>query len=388
MERSRGTTAPARIAAEPAPGMENTADVLVLRHVSKKYRSVTAVDDVSFSVRKGEFVSILGPSGCGKTTLLRIIAGFTDPDAAAVEIDGVSMNGVPPHRRNTAMVFQNYALFPHISVFDNIAFGLRMRRLSYAEIDARVRDGMRLVRLKGLEDRMPGQLSGGQQQRVALARALVVQPTVLLLDEPLSNLDAKLREEMRIELKQLQRQIGLTMVYVTHDQEEALAMSDRVIVMNLGVIEQIGSPAEIYERPRTEFVADFIGTSNFFKGVVEIKEGVPIVSLDGGGLLRLEPTDQLKSGERVLIAVRPEKMTVVAADAEGSADVGNAFRATIENIAYLGPVMRLLLRVFEGGREVLVDASSTRETQQYRVGEKVMVLIDPGTCFRVKSPGV
>ena len=244
-----------------------------LRGVTKTFGRVRAMDAVDLEVRKGEFLSLLGPSGSGKTTTLRVIAGLVEPTAGEVLIGGRVMTQVPVHRRNLAMVFQNYALFPHLSVFENVAFGLEMRRMSRTEVTRRVADALALVRLPGFEARYPQQLSGGQRQRVALARAIVVQPSVLLLDEPLGALDKKLRESMQVELKALQRTLGVTTIFVTHDQEEALTLSDRVAVMNDGRIEQLDTPVEVYERPRTRFVSDFIGVSNFLEGEVTHGDG-------------------------------------------------------------------------------------------------------------------
>ena len=232
------------------------------------YGATPVLHDVDLDVHKGELVSLLGPSGCGKTTTLNIIAGFLEPSRGTVSLGGRVVNQVPPYRRNTGMVFQSYALFPHMNVFDNVAFGLRIRRLPAAETARRVREALALVRLEGLGDRAIRQLSGGQQQRVAIARALAIDPLVLLMDEPLSNLDAQLRRQMRVELRRLQRQVGITTIFVTHDQEEALTLSDRLVVMNHGRIEQVGTPVELYRKPRTAFVAQFLGHPNFLSGEV------------------------------------------------------------------------------------------------------------------------
>src|SRR6266403_5445609 len=250
--------------------------------VSKIYDGhVRAVDAVAMEIRQGEFFSLLGPSGCGKTTSLRMIAGFETPTNGVIRVDGADITHVPAHKRDMAMVFQNYALFPHRTVGENVAFGLRMRGLEKETIARKVKTALAMVELSGMEDRRPGQLSGGQQQRVALARAIVIEPRVLLCDEPLGALDKKLRQSMQFELKQLQRKLGLTMVFVTHDQEEALAMSDRIAVMNAGKVEQIGAPSDIYDRPSTRFVADFIGDTNLFRGEVIRDEGArPVLRVD------------------------------------------------------------------------------------------------------------
>lgn len=323
-----------------------------VEQVTKRYGSVTAVDQISFLVREGEFVSLLGPSGCGKTTTLRIIAGLTRPDGGVVEISGRNVNDVPAYQRNIGMVFQDYALFPHMIVAENIAFGLRMRGVAVAQIRDRVRRALELVQLPGLEDRYPRQLSGGQQQRVAVARGLAIEPAVFLLDEPLSNLDLKLRMQMRLELRQLQRKLGITTVFVTHDQGEALNLSDRVIVMDAGRIVQSGSPVEIYEQPRTRFVAEFIGESNFFEGeVVDARNSRAVVRTPAGLLLQSAASASMARGERVLVVVRPERIRVVR-DGEGTA--ANNVRGRIEHISYSGASTRYLVRL-QTGHAVLVD---------------------------------
>jgi ABC-type Fe3+/spermidine/putrescine transport system ATPase subunit len=244
---------------------------LRLAGLTRRFEGYLAVDGVSLDVADGEFLTLLGPSGCGKTTTLRMIAGFLNPDTGDIWFGDKRMTEVPPHQRNTAMVFQSYALFPHMSVADNIGFGLMMRKVAKAERDRRVAEAIEIVSLTGLEKRKPGQLSGGQQQRVALARAIVTRPDILLFDEPLSNLDAKLRERVRIEIRDLQKRLGITSIYVTHDQDEALVMSDRIVVMNKGRIEQIGEPGSIYRRPKTAFVADFLGLANIVDGTLEAR---------------------------------------------------------------------------------------------------------------------
>ncbi len=257
---------------------------LELDRLTRRFGDVVAVDHLSLQVRQGELLSFLGPSGCGKTTVLRLITGFLRPDEGKVHIRGRVMNPVPPHRRDIAMVYQNYALFPHLTVWENVAFGLRMRHLPAAEMTTRVRQALELVHLPGLEDRYPGQLSGGQQQRAALARAIVVRPAVLLLDEPLSNLDAKLRVQVRAEIRELQQQLGMTTIFVTHDQEEALSLSDRVAVMHGGRVEQLGTPQQIYERPASDFVMRFVGSVNLWPGRVIARQGLHTIVAVGGGL--------------------------------------------------------------------------------------------------------
>jgi putative spermidine/putrescine transport system ATP-binding protein len=294
---------------------------------------IRAVDGVSLEIAEGEFFSLLGPSGCGKTTTLRMIAGFEMPDEGRIRVRGADITDLPPEKRNMGMVFQNYALFPHRTVAENVAFGLRMRKLPKADIESRVRRALAMVRLEGLEDRRPAQLSGGQQQRVALARAIVIDPTVLLCDEPLGALDKKLRQAMQFELKELHRRLGLTLVYVTHDQEEALTMSDRIAVMRAGRIAQLGTPREIYDRPRSRFVADFIGDTN-------ILEGEP----RAGGLLLpggwISPVASLPAGVRA-IALRPEQVRL-SAPGSGLVD------AVVEEVNFLGDSMLLKLGLPEG----------------------------------------
>ncbi|MFC4009326.1 ABC transporter ATP-binding protein [Nonomuraea purpurea] len=280
------------------------------------YEGARVLDLERLSIRKGEFLSILGPSGCGKTTLLNSIAGFVRPTAGRIVIDGSDVTDRPPYRRGLGMVFQNYALFPHMTVAANVAYGLRVRRLDRAEREERVREALRLVGLEGYAERRPKQLSGGQQQRVALARALAIRPAVLLLDEPLSNLDAKLRREMRVELRAIQRRIGTTMIFVTHDQEEALALSDRVAVMNGGRIEQLGTPDEVYRRPATRFVAQFIGAANVLEGTVTASG-----ELDVGGITVGCGPLPVGVGEHAVVAIRPERIRLRTADEPGSTGI-------------------------------------------------------------------
>jgi spermidine/putrescine ABC transporter ATP-binding subunit len=321
------------------PALPPEAPSVLARGVSKRFEEVTAVDDVSLRVERGEFFSLLGPSGCGKTTLLRLIGGLERPTAGRIEIGGADMTGVPAHRRPVNLVFQQYALFPHLTVAENVGFGLRYQGLRRAAEAARVSEALALVRLAGLERRRPDQLSGGQRQRVALARALALAPQVLLLDEPLSALDRKLREEMQFELKSLQRRVGITFLLVTHDQEEALAMSDRVAVMHAGRVEQVGSPAEVYESPATPFVASFLGASNFWLAEVAAVsgEGLALV-LPGGGSLTVPvpPGRTFTSGDTVRLLVRPEKLTLTAIPKERGKERGPALPVTVGDRVYQG----------------------------------------------------
>jgi ABC-type Fe3+/spermidine/putrescine transport system ATPase subunit len=328
---------------------------LEVRNLVKTFGKVTAVDNVSFKVEQGEVVTLLGPSGCGKTTTLRMVAGFEKPNAGEVEIAGrvvVSTNRrihVPPERRDIGMVFQSYAIWPHMTVFENVAFPLNVRRAGRREIKQRVEETLELVGLGNLSDRPAILLSGGQQQRVSLARALVYSPSILLLDEPLSNLDAKLREQMRIELKRLQQKLGFTVLFVTHDQIEAMSLSTQLALMNQGRIEQFGAPQDVYEHPHTPFVEDFLGRILRFRGkIVEKQHGFEIVEFDG---LKNVPVripasrDGDSVGKRVLVAIRPEDARLERADGGGRA---NVIPCDIENILHLGRELELVLRV--GGR--------------------------------------
>jgi spermidine/putrescine transport system ATP-binding protein len=310
----------------------------------KRFADVTAVAGINLQMPPGEFFSLLGPSGCGKTTTLRLIAGFERPDEGQILLDGVDMAETPPHKRNVNTVFQNYALFPHLSVADNVGFGLRYKDASKDEARKRIGDALALVRLEGLERRRPSQLSGGQQQRVALARALILNPAVLLLDEPLGALDAKLRKALQIELKSLQEEVGITFIYVTHDQEEALTMSDRLAVMSNGRVEQVGTPSQIYEEPRTTYVADFLGVSNLMQATAEgqAQSGRCRVKL-GDATLEAGQGDTSAHGE-VKIVIRPERVRVEPQDTGGD----NRVPAMVDRVVYVGSVMHLMLTLAHG----------------------------------------
>src|SRR5438046_5190941 len=294
-----------------------------IQKLTKKFGDTIAVNDVSLEVRDGELFTLLGPSGCGKTTLLRLLAGFYQPDSGEIRFGDRIVSGLLPYERNIGMVFQNYALWPHMTVEANVAYGLKLRKLATAEIAARLAEGLRKVNLTGFESRYPGQLSGGQQQRVALARALVLNPDILLLDEPLSNLDAKIRVQVRAEIRKLQQELGITTIYVTHDQEEALSLSDRVAVMKDGRVLQVGAPKELYERPRTRFVADFVGTNNLVPGRVTEWAGAELVVDTAVGRLRAVPSGPVV--DRCVLAIRPEN---VALDSRSAPD-GNLVRGRI-----------------------------------------------------------
>ncbi|MDQ2915181.1 MAG: ABC transporter ATP-binding protein [Chloroflexota bacterium] len=327
---------------------------LRVEHVTKRFGTVPAVDDVSFSVPRGSFATLLGPSGCGKTTTLRMIAGFYDPDEGDIVLGGRRINNLPAHRRGTAMVFQDYALFPHMTVKDNVGYGLRIAKVSKADRERRVTETLAFVGLNGLEDRWPSQLSGGQQQRVAVARALVIEPQVLLLDEPLSNLDAKLREQLRVEMRILQRRLGMTFVYVTHDQEEALSLSDWIAVMNKGKVEQAGTPWDIYYHPRTEFLADFVGSVNLVPArVAELADGSVSVSFGAHrASVRRPPDVKLFAGQEVKLCVRPESFAISPAGASTERN-GLSLTGTIARRAFLGDTMRYWVKVDD--REWIVD---------------------------------
>ena len=315
---------------------------LELREVRKAFGPVRAVDGVSVQVSKGEFLSLLGPSGCGKTTTLRLVAGFERPTAGDVLLQGIAVNDVPPYRRDVNTVFQHYALFPHLTVFENIAFGLRVRRRPFEEIRRRVAEMLEVVQLPGYEARLPNQLSGGEQQRVALARALINHPSVLLLDEPLGALDLLVRKHMQLELKRIHRAVGVTFVYVTHDQEEALTLSDRVVVMNRGRVEQVGIPTEVYERPATPFVLHFVGSSNTFEGMVEEAEGSVCSIRTADGLVLAAPRpDALAPGQRALAAVRPERVRL----GDPPAEAENRAEGAVEDVIFQGVLTHLLVRI-------------------------------------------
>jgi ABC-type Fe3+/spermidine/putrescine transport system ATPase subunit len=312
-----------------------------LQRVLKRFGAVTAVDGADLEIGDGELFTLLGPSGCGKTTLLRLMAGFYAPDAGEIWFGERRVDGLRPYERNIGMVFQNYALWPHMTVRANIAYGLKLRKLTAAAIAERVAAGLEKVNLAGLELRYPGQLSGGQQQRVALARALVLNPDILLLDEPLSNLDAKIRVQVRAEIRKLQKDLGITTVYVTHDQEEALSMSDRVAVMREGRVLQVASPKELYERPAGHFVADFVGTNNFLDGTCRVLAGGRTVVETALGIVRGTATPRLAAGQRCVLAVRPENIAL------GDAHE-NTFAGKVMLAAYLGSTLRYDVEVQDG----------------------------------------
>jgi spermidine/putrescine transport system ATP-binding protein len=347
-------------------------DVIVrLEHVHKHFDAVRAVTDVSLSVQRGEFVTLLGPSGCGKSTLLRMIAGFEDPDAGRIEVDGVDVRDEPAHHRPVNMVFQSYALFPHLNVFDNVAFGLRRRKIAASEVKKQVESYLHLVSLDTLGERFPAQLSGGQQQRVALARALVNRPKVLLLDEPLGALDLKLRRRMQVELKQLQRELGISFVYVTHDQDEALTLSDRIAVMNNGRILQVGSGREIYDRPTSQFVANFLGEANVLSAKLVGGPG-KLQALVDDRLVPVRQSGVPNTGE-VLLAIRPEHLRLSTDPHDGQ------MRCTVEDKLFLGNGLVIYLR--NQAQQLLTVRNSDRALfDKLSPGQTVYVDWDDEDC--------
>jgi iron(III) transport system ATP-binding protein len=340
-----------------------------IEDVRKCYGPVTALDGVSLQIEAGELFFLLGPSGCGKTTLLRCLAGFLLPDAGRVCLGGDDITRLPPRLRDTAMVFQAYALWPHMSVAQNVAYGLRVRGVARAEADRRVAEALRLVRMEGFGDRRPTQLSGGQQQRVALARALVVRPRVLLLDEPLSNLDARLRDELREEIRRLHRETGLTMVYVTHDQKEALSLADRLAVLDHGRVVQVGPPLQVYNRPVNRFVAGFLGDCNFLEGTVRrAGQDSCEVQTKAGVLTGVPASGAAPVGSSVVCSIRPHALT------PASAGAANAIRATVEQTAFLGELLHVRLLAAGTALEMVRLA---HEAGELRPGQEVALTVAP-----------
>jgi spermidine/putrescine ABC transporter ATP-binding subunit len=354
---------------------------LRLEGLSKAFKEVKAVDGLSLDIEAGEFLSLLGPSGCGKTTTLRMIAGLETPDDGRVVLGDEEITYLPPYRRNIGMVFQDYALFPHMTVNDNVAFGLQMRKVPSADAEKRVQRALEMVHLGGLGKRKPSQLSGGQQQRVALARALVIEPELLLLDEPLSNLDAKLRAEMRVELGLIQREIGITTLFVTHDQEEALTLSDRIVVMRDGRIVQMGSPSGIYEGPTNEFVASFLGQENFFKGdVAEVEANrFQIKTADGLGIWSscVGGGEVARNGE-ALVVIKKERIRISLTSTPGAE---NSFPAGVKFVTYLGPIINYLCSM--GDHEVVINIQNEAGIPAFKRGDSVYLEWDSDDCIRV-----
>ena len=355
------------------------AEKLVLQDVTKSYGDFAAVKGISFAMAEGECVALLGPSGCGKTTTLRMVAGFLRPDRGTILIDGspvaTAARSLPPHQRDVALVFQSYAVWPHRTVFGNVAYGLKLRRMPKREVETRVNAMLSVVQLSGLGGRYPGELSGGQQQRVSLARSLVISPSILLLDEPLSNLDATLREEMRFELKAIQRRLGITMLYVTHDQSEAMVIADRIVVMNHGLIEQIGRPEDVYIRSATPFVAGFVGLTNFLRGRMAGPGGASGASVEVRGVGRLEvapgdgPSRLAAGGAEVTLNIRPEDIRLAA---EGGGGLPNLLPGVVKDRAFLGSFLDYRVQV----GEALLRVQAPKECLFER-GARVSVRLDP-----------
>jgi putative spermidine/putrescine transport system ATP-binding protein len=349
---------------EPAGQHANAPDVR-LAAVRKRYGDVVAVDSVDLDVGRGEFFTLLGPSGSGKTTCLRMIGGFERPDAGAIELAGRDVTGLPPTERDVNTVFQDYALFPHMTVAANVAYGLRVKRIARAERGERVREALAMVRLEGFDDRRPGQLSGGQRQRVALARALVNRPRVLLLDEPLGALDLKLRQQLQVELKRIQSEVGITFVYVTHDQDEALSMSDRIAVMDAGRVLQVGTPQEVYDEPDSTFVAGFVGVSNVLELDVErVERGVADLRLGARDRVRADVDAAVAPGASAVVTVRPER---IALHAQPPNDDGRCRAVgTVREGLYAGPVSRFVVELEGGGQLMVVRQNSEEALEEVR----------------------
>ncbi|TMG13873.1 MAG: ABC transporter ATP-binding protein [Chloroflexi bacterium] len=377
--------------AAPAAGRQHSASatdaVVVLDHVSKRFGGVVAVDDLSLDVMRGEFFSMLGPSGCGKTTTLRMIGGFDAPSEGVVRLDGRDVTDLPAYRRDVNTVFQSYGLFPHLNVFDNVAFGLRRRHVGGAEVNRRVQEALELVSLAGYGKRRPGQLSGGQQQRVALARSLVNHPQVLLLDEPLGALDLKLRKQMQLELKRIQGEVGITFIFVTHDQEEAMTISDRIAVMNHGRIEQLGRPEDVYERPATQFVAEFLGASNLLDGVYRgTLDGWGSVELAGGDSIRIPAPPSALVGDKLKVGIRPEKLHLYPDGREAPSD-HNSIAAILRNAVFVGVSYQYFFDA-GGGRQLSAFDRNAGGGPIAGPGEKVRVAWKPEHTFVIPADGM
>lgn len=371
---------------EAVQGSGSHKNDVEIKGAFKQFGANVVLNGIDLEVKQGELLTLLGPSGCGKSTTLNLIAGFLDPDRGEVHIKGNNVTKVPPYKRDLGMVFQTYSLFPHMTVYENLSFGLKLRKVGKAEQKKKISKALELVKMSGLENRYPRELSGGQRQRVAISRALVVEPELLLLDEPLSNLDAKLRHELRAEIKRLQKEIGVTTIFVTHDQEEALSMSDRVVVMNAGKIEQISTPTEIYNHPKTEFVFQFIGKSNCFEGNVSavdkrkvaVKIGSDITHVDTNNVMGND--SDLKTGDEVKLYIRPEKLQIVSLDEKFSSPL-DFHRAKISQINYLGTSWEI--NVLLQGKSIQVLTSAFDSSWQN--GSEVLIGWSPSEVMLVKK---
>ena len=362
--------------------MNNNQWMLILHDIHKFYDRLEVLKGITMEVRKGELVTFVGPSGCGKTTLLRIIGGFTPLDSGEVILDGQKIDHLPPNLRDTRICFQNYALFPHMTVADNISYGLKIKRWKKGKIQERVEELLKLVKLEGLGGRMIDKLSGGQQQRVALARALSLEPKVLLLDEPLSNLDANLRLIMRGEIRKLQERLKITTIFVTHDQFEAMSISDRIVVMREGVIQQTGSPVEIYERPRNEFIASFVGYVNFLDGVIKAVELHPerATALTAIGEIHFVPERSINVGDRVKLVIRPETIDISKSEPKGR---NNIFQGEVEIGMYVGSLAKYTVQV--KGERIIIDQSNPRETGVFRTNDKIYLSIPKNIHLLIRN---
>lgn len=363
---------------EIAVGKNHCSPAVQLKGVIKQFGNVVAVQKLDLVFEEGSLVTLLGPSGCGKTTILRMIAGLETPTEGDIYIKGKRVNDVPIHKRNLGMIFQNYALFPHKTIFDNVAFGLKYRDVAKNEVEGKVKKALEMVRLPGVENRMPSQLSGGQQQRIAMARAIVIEPDVLLMDEPLSALDENLREEMRREIDNLQQILGVTTVFVTHDQREALSMSDKIVVMNEGLKQQEGSPEEVYNLPNNHFVADFLGHSNFFKGVVADQEGDMIsLELRDGNVFRVKHPGQWEPGDPVEMVVRAQSFKVTSVDEQPPEQGMNTFDGIIKDRSYMGGEVSYFVQLESG---TMVHAIGLAKLRAIRKNTSVRVHVAPRHC--------
>lgn len=360
--------------------IKSTQDMIILTNLRKQYGDFVAVENTTLNVKKGEFLTFLGSSGCGKTTTLRMIAGFEDPTEGSILIGGKHAEHLPPNKREVNTVFQNYALFPHLTIRENIAFGLKLQKVKKAEIKERVENIIKLVKLEEHADKSPDQLSGGQKQRVAIARAIVNNPKVLLLDEPLGALDLKLRKEMQLELKQLQRELEITFIYVTHDQEEALTMSDRIVVMNKGRIEQVGTAHEIYERPQTKFVAQFIGETNLFEDVEILeKNGNDYVVAIGSEKVSTDSMKDFKPSEKVHISIRPENMKLSHTPMEGRESIAVTYDSNI----YVGNISKFVVFTDQGRR--LTASEFSEDAGAFNKGDKVYINWIPERAVMIRK---